>query len=123
MKPLFAAALRPASRKFALAATTGLLILAGCARSNTPTQYGALTETNFTEGCTSSGSSARYCTCTYGVLSGPDGIPFSEFAKLNDQLAKNPDAMPDDVKARVQTCGTPGGPTTLAPAPTDTTAP
>ncbi len=122
MKPRLAAAVPPASQRFALAAATGLLILAGCARSNTPTHYNALTETNFTEGCTSSGRSARYCTCTYGVLSGPDGIPFSEFAKLNGQLAKNPDAMPDDVRAKVPTCGTPGGPTTLVPAPTDTTA-
>jgi hypothetical protein len=86
-------------------------------------QYNALTETNFTEGCTSSGSGARYCTCAYGVFSGPNGLPFSEFAKLDGQLANNPDAMPDDIKAKLQTCGTPGGPTTLAPASTGTPAP
>lgn len=107
---------RRALPRFALAAAAGVLILAGCARSNMPNQYNALTEANFTEGCTASGQGASYCSCGYRVLSGPAGIPFSEFSRIDGQLAKNPDAMPDDVKAKLQPCGAPGGPTTIAPS-------
>jgi hypothetical protein len=105
-------------RNLVLLGAVGILILAGCAKSNTPNQYNALTEANFTEGCTASGQGAPYCTCAYRVLSGPDGIPFSEFAKLDGQLAKNPDAMPDDIQAKVQSCSTPAGPTTIASSAT-----
>lgn len=97
-----------------VALVLGTLIFAGCAQSNTPTQYDAVTESNFDDGCSSAGGSSGYCSCAYRVLSGPGGVPYSEFAKIDDQLASKPDSLPDEVKALLQPCSDPSGPTTTA---------
>jgi hypothetical protein len=106
--------------QLALALIVGVLV-AGCRQpSNSPTAYGDVAQANFVHGCTQAGRGVKSCSCAYGVLSGPSGVPFDEFKKIDQNLATNPAALPDSVKAKLSVCPTTttGGPATSGPPPT-----
>jgi hypothetical protein len=105
----------------AIVGVAALLGLTGCRQpSNASSDYGSQTQTNFIHGCTQSGAGSNYCTCAYGLLSGPSGVPFDEFEQINKDGASNPDDVPQDVQAKLTVCNPPvagGGPATTGTAP------
>lgn len=87
----------------------GALILAGCNQSNAPTEYNALTQTNFMQGCTGnfpgSGTtiaSNTFCECAYQVF--VKDVPIATFDQLNNDLKTDQNKIPDNVKADLQKC-------------------
>jgi hypothetical protein len=71
---------------------------------------------NFLGGCLSNGASLPECECIFDFFSLPvddPNIPFDEFADLDDQLADNPESLPDNVKVGIEACK--GGGSSTAP--------
>ena len=127
-----------------------LVGLGACkAPSNAPSDYDALTEENFIDGCTAespppdttdlgTGASPEYCQCVYNWY--VNNLPYSEgngsydnstFKGLNSSLSKEPEGLPQSIKDAVgESCGTseasktPGTttPTTVGDEVPDTTS-
>lgn len=99
-----------------------MLSVAGCSQDNTPTAYGEVTETNFLQGCTGEGTGERgasgdYCRCAYqwfvdnvpvnAEAAKEQGLPEEpNFVQLNDELSKDPNALPAGIRdGLAEACG------------------
>lgn len=99
---------------------TVLVAVAACSTGQkVPDGYGATTETNFNEGCTTALTSTgdvpgeplgvdvarQVCGCAYESISDPDtGIPFDEFDAIDDELAEDPAPLPEPLRVRIEAC-------------------
>lgn len=82
----------------------GAVLLAGCATvpSNTPDDYGQVTEENFASACEESGESESDCLCFYeGIVR---DVPFEEFKDLEKQVEDDPTDVPTAYNEIVTTC-------------------
>ena len=57
-----------------------------------------------TEGAEAITSPEDYCQCVFETISGPDGVPFEEFDKINEDLRTNGGPLPDDFVASYADC-------------------
>ena len=95
-----------------------LLLVAGCsAGRSVPDDYGATTERNFTEGCTTSmtedpGDGPSYstaaaqsvCGCAYEEVTSPTGLSYERFREINDSQEAEPSELPDDLREIIDRC-------------------
>lgn len=121
--------------------------LSGCAQSNTPSEYGTVTEQNFLELCTNryyentddtlaitdntiaadvEAPTPAQCECQYDVYVAQ--MPISDFTTLNNKLKENPqeawDAVPSSITTALMSCmNSSGSSTTTTVAGTATTQP
>lgn len=114
---------RPTRRRARWAALAlGAVVFAGCARvpSNTPTDYGQVTEENFASACAESGENESDCRCFYDAI--VRDIPFEEFKDLESQVKDDPTDVPAAYEDIVTSCvaGETVGPTAET-GTTDTT--
>lgn len=89
-----------------------VVIAASCSSDGFPESYAdqpqtledgtevSLVELNWLEGCTVGLADSdlaedanNVCRCSYAEISGPDGIPFADFADLNGDLKSNPESL------------------------------
>lgn len=104
----------PTRRRARLATTVAVAALvalaaAGCATGQkTPSSYSPAVQKQFIEGCVKVGmsdgvrSARSFCTCAYAELR--DGLPFSQFKKVNSELTDNGGPLPGSVSRLVERC-------------------
>ena len=117
---------RRAIRALGLAAIS-LLVLGGCTTGQKAASNYAGAEDNFLEGCTQIAeqdntdpgkadpdaeqeklveiaSPEDYCQCVFDELSGKNGIPYSEFKKINSTMQDEGGPLPDDFIEAYSSC-------------------
>ena len=129
-------------------AFVAVLGLSGCSQSNTPTEYGTVTEQNFLQLCTNryydntddtlavtdrtiaadvNSPTPDQCKCQYDVYVAQ--MPISDFTTLNSKLKENPEeawnTVPESITTALKSCVNPTSvpdSTTTTLATTETTA-
>ena len=103
----------------ALVVAAGLL--GGCSGQREPTSYGDNVQKSFVAGCVETAKAdnaaakgdaslteiadpQQTCECAYKALSGKDGIPFSKFKSVNQDLVEEHDTLPKAVTDAVASC-------------------
>jgi hypothetical protein len=80
------------------------LVLTGCATvpSNTPDDYGQVTEDNYLSACEEAGESSADCQCLYdGIV---DTVPFNDFKDFEDRVKEDPTDVPGAYQDIVDGC-------------------
>ena len=102
-------------------AAVSLIVLGGCTTGQKSASNYAGAEDNFLEGCIDIAddpgdpdveqsdvveitSPEDYCQCVFDELSGPNGIEFSEFKKINSTMQDEGGPLPDDFIAAYDSC-------------------
>jgi len=109
--------------RMAAAAALSLVVLAGCTTAQkAPSSY-AGAEDNFLEGCQQIATSdngkdgdkgqedtveiaspATYCQCVFDEISGKNGIPYSEFKKIQSRMQDEGGPLPDSFIKAYDSC-------------------
>lgn len=93
-----------------VALVAGVALLAGCAGQRIPTSYTSGVEKDFVQGCTETYAGSEsidagdYCQCIYDAVSGDDGLKFSEFRSINDDLTEDPGPLPAKLSKFADAC-------------------
>lgn len=110
----------------------GLGLLAGCSGQRAPGGYSDKVGASFVQGCTATAEgdnvnfdAKTYCQCAYDALSGPGGVAFDEFKKVNNDQTEKPGRLPQSFTKVFASCSTEsnGGSATTTTTTTSTQAP
>ncbi|WP_421118848.1 hypothetical protein ACE2AJ_15975 [Aquihabitans daechungensis] len=115
--------IRRRAARVAVAATLSLVLLGGCTTGQKSASNYAGAEDEFLDGCveiaesdngkdvdpgqenvTEIASPDDYCRCVFDALSGPDGIAFSEFKKIQSRLQDEGGPLPESFVEAYDDC-------------------
>lgn len=115
--------IRRRSARMVVAATVSLVLLGGCTTAQKAPKDYAGAEDNFLEGCqeiaksdngkdgdqgqegtTKIASPSTYCQCVFDALSGKDGVPYSEFKKIQSTMQDEGGALPESFIKAYDSC-------------------